>query len=200
MTSNKFIDLDSINLWCRQRLKVVHGDITTLEVDAIVNAAKGTLLGGAGVDGAIHKAAGLGLLEECKSLKGCDTGDAKITGGYDLLAKNVIHTVGPIFHDGKQGEPELLASCYKTSLEVAVVNGISTIAFPCISTGVYGYPFEEAGLISIREILRVLLIDILSEYTNLEEVSLVCFSQIDFDQLQDIYQTFNIALALETTD
>ena len=200
MTSNKFIDLDSIYSWCRQRLKVVHGDITTLEVDAIVNAAKGTLLGGAGVDGAIHKAAGLGLLEECKSLRGCDTGDAKITGGYDLPAKNVIHTVGPIFYDGKQGEPELLASCYKASLEVAVENRISTIAFPCISTGVYGYPFEEAGLIAIREILKFLLIERLSDDTNLEEVSLVCFSQIDFDQLQEIYQTSNIALALEMTD
>ena len=189
MSPNKFIDLDSIYSWCKHRLKVVKGDITTLDIDAIVNAANGTLLGGGGVDGAIHKAAGPGLLEECESLYGCDTGDAKITGGYDLPVKNVIHTVGPIFRDGKQGEPELLASCYKKSLEIAVANGISTIAFPSISTGAYGYPFDQAGLIAITEIFRFLLVEQLNEQVNIEEVLLVCFSDTDFQSLKNIYES-----------
>ena len=132
------------------KIEIVQGDITKLEVDAIVNAANTTLLGGGGVDGAIHRAAGPELLAECRTLGGCQPGEAKITRGYRLPARFVIHTVGPVWRSGKRGEPETLANCYRNSLQVAVENGIRTTAFPAISCGAYGYPIEEAAQIAVN--------------------------------------------------
>ena len=158
------------------RLEIIEGDITKLDVDALVNAANKSLLGGGGVDGAIHRAAGPKLLEEARTLGGCETGGAKITLGYDLPARHVIHTVGPVWHGGKSREDELLANCYRNSLGLAVKSGLKSIAFPAISTGVYGFPIERATEIAMREIKEFLEGD-----STLEKVICCCFGQRDYD-------------------
>lgn len=160
----------------KYRMEVIEGDITKQQVDAIVNAANTSLLGGGGVDGAIHRAAGPELLEECKTLNGCPTGEAKITKGYNLPAKYVIHTVGPVWNGGGSGEDELLKNCYLNSLKLALENDIKTIAFPAISTGVYGFPIERAARIAVTTVL-----DVLVENEAVEKVYFVCFSRDDHD-------------------
>ena len=158
------------------KIAVIEGDITQQPVDAIVNAANSSLLGGGGVDGAIHRAAGSGLLEECRRLNGCQTGDAKITKGYNLPANWVIHTVGPVWQDGNHGEDELLASCYRRCLELAEQQGIRTLAFPAISTGVYRFPPDRAARIAVTEVKMFL-----ESHTSVDQVIFVCFSRQSYD-------------------
>lgn len=165
------------------RMEIAQGDITRQSVDAIVNAANNSLLGGGGVDGAIHRAAGPSLLAECRRLGGCATGDAKITSGYSLPAKWVIHTVGPIWQGGAQGEDELLARCYRSCLNLAEQHDVRTLAFPSISTGAYGFPIERASRIALAEIKHFL-----EQNASLERVTVVCFSASD-------RQTYERALA-----
>jgi len=161
------------------RIEIIKADITQLNVDAIVNAANNSLMGGGGVDGAIHKAAGKELLEECRALKGCATGKSKITKGYNLPARFIIHTVGPVWNNGTQNEEILLATCYNSSLQLASENNIKTIAFPSISTGAYRFPFEKAAKIAHSTIM-----DFLNANTYIEKVYLVCFSDKDLEQMK----------------
>ncbi len=168
-----------------QQIEIIQGDITQLQVDAIVNAANSSLLGGGGVDGAIHRAAGRELLEECRQLRRCETGEAKITKGYNLPAKWVIHTVGPVWKGGNYGEDELLASCYRHSLTLAEQYQIKTIAFPAISTGVYGFPMERASKIAIAEVHQFL-----HDHNSPEQVIFVCFGQSAYDCYLRVMQEF----------
>jgi O-acetyl-ADP-ribose deacetylase (regulator of RNase III) len=165
-------------------IEIIQGDITRQDVDAIVNAANNTLLGGGGVDGAIHRSAGPALLEECRTLGGCPTGEARITHGYDLRAKHVIHTVGPVWHGGTRNEPESLANCYRNSLELAAEHGVRSIAFPSISTGVYGYPIGKTSKIAVTTVRKWL-----EDPGPIELVRFVCFSGGDFEVYQRLVKT-----------
>ncbi len=170
-------------------LTLVQGDITTQRVDAIVNAANSSLLGGGGVDGAIHRAAGPELLDECRTLGGCPTGDAKITRGYRLPAHFVIHTVGPVWRGGTHQEDALLASCYRRSLELALQHDIHSLAFPAISTGIYGFPLEPATRIALRETSHLL-----GAHPTFGEVRFVCFDSATYDTYQRVAREQNISL------
>lgn len=164
-------------------IEIIRADITTLDVDAIVNAANSSLLGGGGVDGAIHRAAGPELLAECSTLGGCPTGEAKLTGGYNLAARHVIHTVGPIWQGGGESEHKLLRSCYRNSLELAVAHGLRSIAFPAISCGVYGFPIADAAVIAMGTTIQFL-----SAGTTLERVIFACSSEEVESSLKNAYQ------------
>jgi O-acetyl-ADP-ribose deacetylase (regulator of RNase III) len=166
-----------------EKVEIFQGDITQLEVEAIVNAANETLLGGGGVDGAIHRAAGPGLLESCRELGGCPTGEARLTRGYNLPARYVIHTVGPVWHGGEQNENNLLASCYRNSLQLAVDNKLRSIAFPSISTGVYRFPIAQASRIALRVIL-----DFIATEDASPRVVITCFSEQDLEIYRQAYQ------------
>ncbi|WP_297084026.1 O-acetyl-ADP-ribose deacetylase [uncultured Demequina sp.] len=155
-------------------LRAIRGDITTLDVDAIVNAANETLLGGSGVDGAIHAAAGPELRDECRELGGCEPGEAKMTGGHRLPATHVIHTVGPIWRGGQHGESEVLASCYRESIRLAAGHGLATVAFPCISTGTYGYPQDYAADVAVAAVREAV-----AEHRSIREVIFCCYSDYD---------------------
>lgn len=165
----------------RERIVVTRDDITRRRVDAIVNAANSSLLGGGGVDGAIHRAAGPELVAECRTLGGCPTGEARITHGYRLPARHVIHTVGPVWQGGRHGEPELLASCYRNSLALAARHGLETVAFPAISTGIYGYPLEPATRIALTETARFL-----ETHPGIRQVTFVCFSDEAYRTYQQV--------------
>ena len=166
----------------RERIEIIDADITQQHVDAIVNAANNSLLGGGGVDGAIHRAAGPQLLSECRMLNGCRTGEAKITKGYRLSAKHVIHTVGPVWKGGQADEEQLLENCYRNSLNLALQHDIATIAFPSISTGIYGFPIERASRIALKTVKSFL-----EDHESLQKVVFVCFGQRDYGVYQQAF-------------
>jgi O-acetyl-ADP-ribose deacetylase len=168
-----------------KKIEIINTNITTLHVDAIVNATNNSLTGGGGVDGAIHKAAGAELREYCVTLKGCETGYAKITPGFNLPARYVIHAVGPVWNNGTEGEEKLLSMCYANSLQLAIENNIKSIAFPCISTGAYRFPFDKAATIALETIDSFL-----TKHTSIEKVFLVVFGERDLKQYQRVFESF----------
>ena len=174
------------------QLRARRADITTLAVDAIVNAANSSLLGGGGVDGAIHRAAGPELLAACRQLGGCPTGEARITAGYRLPAKHVIHAVGPVWRGGEHGEPQLLASCYRRSIELASAAGARSLAFPCISTGVYGYPVREAATIAVTTVAALL-----DKHPSLRTIIFCCFSDSDLAVYESLLHAHKLALSAD---